>query len=279
MEKILTTLQETFLSLLDQLVVGFSKLIGAVALLLVGWVIARLISRLVGKILGRIGLDRLSERLNQIPSLEKANLKIDLISIIKKFLYWLILLVFIISAADIMHLSMVSEKLNELIDYLPQVFMALLILGGGFYLADQVRQLVGNAAKSMGISAWKGLSGLIFYLLLIFIVIAALERLEFFPTEIITDNLSIILGGILLAFAIGYGYAARPILSSLLASYYSRGNFEVGQEIELDGHRGVIVKMTNVSVTLDNGDRQLIIPLSRLVSGEVILHQTPNRSD
>lgn len=273
MEKLLESLQTTFLSLLDQVVVGFSKLFGALALLLVGWIIARVITRVLGKLLGKLGVNRLSEKLNEIPSLQKAGLKLDLVLVIKKFLYWLIMLVFFISAADVMGLGMISEKLNQLIDYLPQVFTALLILGGGFYLADQLRTLTGSAAKSMGIPSYKAISGLVFYVLVLFVVIAALERLEFFPVEIITDNLSIILGGILLAFAIGYGLAARPMLSSILASYYSRSTFEVGQDIELDGHRGIIVRMTSVSLTLDTGNKLLILPLSRLLSDQVIIHR------
>jgi small-conductance mechanosensitive channel len=279
MQAILDKLTETFLTLLDHLVLGFSTFLGAAALLLVGWIIARLIARLAGKILGKLGLNAVSDKLTEIPSLQKAGLKIDLVYLVKQFLYWVILLVFLISAADLMGLNMISEKLNELIDYLPQVFTALLILGGGFYLADQVRSLVGSAAKSMGISAWKGLSGMIFYILLIFVVIAALERLEFFPTEIITDNLSIILGGILLAFAIAYGAAARPVLSSLLASYYSRNHFRVGQEIEIDGYRGIIVEMSNVAFTLDCGDKRLILPLSRLISDSVILYAAPSQDE
>jgi small-conductance mechanosensitive channel len=277
MEKMLASLQKTFLSLLDQVVVGFSKLFGALMLLLIGWIIARLITRLLGKLLGRIGGNQLSDKLNEIPSLQKAGIKLDLVLIIKKFLYWLIMLVFFISAADVMGLGMISDKLNQLIDYLPQVFTALLILVGGFYLADQLRNLIGSAAKSMGIPSHKAISGLVFYVMVIFVVIAALERLSFFPVEIITDNLSIILGGILLAFAIGYGLAARPMLSSILASYYSRNTFEVGQEIELDGHRGTIVRMTNVSLTIDTGNHRLILPLSRLLSDQVIIHAEARR--
>jgi small-conductance mechanosensitive channel len=274
MENMLNSLRETFLNLLDQVVVGFSKLFGALLLLLVGWIIARVITRVLGKILGKVGVNQLSERLNQISSVQKVGLQLDLVWVVKKFLYWLIMLVFFISAADVMGLNMVAEKLHELIDYLPQVFTALLILGGGFYLADQLRNLVGSAAKSMGVPSYKAISGLVFYIMVIFVVIAALERLEFFPVEIITDNLSIILGGLLLAFAIGYGLAARPMLSSILAGYYSRNTFEVGQEIEVDGYRGTIVRITNVSVSLETEGKLLVMPLSRLMSDQVIIHQS-----
>lgn len=278
MEELFGSLRETLGPLLDLLLMGITRFVGALALLLIGWLIARIVTRILGKILDRVGINKLADHLNKISTLEKANIRIDLVNIVKRFVYWLLMLVFIISAVEIMGLTMVSAQLMQLINYLPQVFTAFLILAGGFYLADQVRGLVANAAKSMGISAWKGLSALVFYTLLIFIVIAALERLDFIDTAIITDNLSIILGGIVVAFAIGYGFAARPILSSLLASYYSRGNFEIGQEIEVDGHRGVISQMTNIALTLDTGDKQLIIPISRLVTDQVILHNPPSNS-
>ena len=92
-------------------------------------------------------------------------------------------------------------------------------------------------------------------------------------TDIITSNIYIILGGVFLAFAIAYGFAARNVLSSILTSFYTRGNFEVGQVISIDNFKGQIVKMTNVSLTLFTGKEYVVFPLSRLINDKVIIHQ------
>jgi len=278
MEKLTEILLKNLEGLVEPIMNGFSAFMGALALLLVGWMLAKLISGIVSRILKRIGSDKLSEKLNEISFLQKAEVEIKLDQVIKKFLYWIIMLVFLISAADVMGLTMVSEKLGELISYLPQVFIALLILAGGFYLAEGARSLTASTTKSLGVSSWKTISSLVFYVLTLFVVIAALERLEFFPIEIITENLSIILAGIMLAFAIAYGFAARPVVGSILASFYSRQDFEVGQKIQVGEHKGTIVKMTSVSLTLSDEGKLTVVPMKIILDQPVTLLSVVNES-
>ncbi|MEO0473737.1 MAG: hypothetical protein AAF206_29260, partial [Bacteroidota bacterium] len=92
-------------------------------------------------------------------------------------------------------------------------------------------------------------------------------------TQMIRDNANILLFGIVVAFAIAYGFAARNVLSSILTSFYSRGNFSVGQIIELDGYRGTIVKMDKISFTIDAGDQLVVFPHDRLMKDTIIIHK------
>ena len=267
----LEVIQNAVASVWEQVVAAFPRLIGALALLLLGWILAKLVAGLVARLLRRLKVDQLADRLNQTDTFREANLKIRPVKIIKGFLYWIILLIFILSAAETLELQLVTEQVGALIAYLPKLITALFILGIGFYMADAAKQFVGNAAKSFGIPAWKVISSAVFYILLLVITVTALNQADI-DTEIITSNVSIILGGILLAFAIAYGFAARNVLSSLLASFYSRHNFRIGQVIEVDGHKGTIIRLDQVSFTLDTGATRVVMPLSRLVSGEVIIH-------
>ncbi|GAB4415627.1 MAG: hypothetical protein OHK0039_24410 [Bacteroidia bacterium] len=266
-------IQKAVLSVWEQIVAAFPKLIGAIVLLLLGWILAKLISGLVDRLLRRLQVDKLADRLNQTKTFQEANLKIQPVKIIKQFLYWIILLIFILSAAETLELDIATEQVGALIAYLPKLITALFILGLGFYMADALKDLVGNACKSLGIPAWKVISAAVFYLLLLVVVVTALNQAGI-DTEIITSNVSVILGGVLLAFAIAYGFAARNILGSILASFYSRGNFEVGQVIEVDGYKGEIIKMDQVSFTLDTGTVHIVFPLSRLTQDRVVIYPT-----
>ena len=111
---------------------------------------------------------------------------------------------------------------------------------------------------------------------LIFGIIVAVTALSQagINTDIITSNFSIILGGIVLAFAIAYGFAARNVLSSILTSFYSKNSYQMRQVIELDGYKGEIVKMDSVSITIDTGEKLVVFPLSRLIKDTVIIHQS-----
>ncbi|MDX2246076.1 MAG: hypothetical protein SF052_04835 [Bacteroidia bacterium] len=272
MSSLLEIIQNAFKTVLEQMVQVFPRLVGALFLLLIGWILARIISSVVAKLLTRIGIDRLAEKLNNTDSFREMKLTLRPVSIFKGFLYWMILLIFILSATETLGLDILTQQISGLIDYIPQLVTALIILAVGFYISDAIKSAVANTCKSLGISAWKFISSSLFYLLLLIVSVTALSQAGI-DTSVITSNFSIILGGIILAFAIAYGFAARNVLSSILTSFYSKNNFEIGQIIELDGYKGTIVKLDNVSFTLDMGDRQVIFPLNRLLTDTIVIHR------
>lgn len=270
--KILEALQQTFGKLFDSLILGFADLLGALLIIFIGRIIARSVSKLVAKLLDKLKLDELANRLNDSPSLQKMNIKVKPVAIAKSVVYWVLMLVFILTAAEVMELTVVTEQIMSLLNYIPTLLTAVIILGIGLYLGDMLRNVVGTACKSMGINAWKSISTLVFYIVVLFVFITALNHAGI-DTDILTSNISLILGGILLAFAIAYGFASRDSLSSILASFYTRNNFEVGQEIEIDGVRGTIVKMDSVSLVLNTREKTVVFPLKRLISDQVVIHQ------
>ena len=269
---LLDIIKKAFETVINQMAEAFPKLIGALVLLGIGWIIAKLVSNLVGRILKRIGLDKLADKLNNTDTFKESNIKVRPVVIIQKFLYWMLMLVFILSATETLGLDIVTTQISSLIEYLPQLVTALIILAVGFYISDAIRSMAADSMKSLGIPAWKFISTSLFYLLFLIVAVTALNQAGV-DTFIITSNFSIILGGILLAFAIAYGFAARNVLSSILTSFYSKSNFEIGQIVEMDGHRGAIVKMDSVSLTIDTGEKFIVFPLNRLLKDTVIIHQ------
>lgn len=275
-KSLIEIIQGSIESVINQMAMALPKLIGAIVLLLFGWILAKVVSVVIGKLLTRIGLDKLAEKLNETDAFKEANITIKPVIIIKKTLYWFILLIFMLSAAETLELNIVTEQIGSLIEYIPKLMTAVIILAIGFYLSNALREMVADACKSMGIPAWKFISSTLFYFVLLMVIVTALNQAQI-PTEMITSNVSIIIGGILLAFAVAYGFAARNVLASILASFYTRNNFEVDQVIEIDGHVGRIIFMDNTSLTLDIGEKHIVYPLSRLTSDMVIIHK--NKSE
>lgn len=262
---------ESLREVLKQIIAVLPNIVGALVLLITGWILAKIVSGIVAKILRRVGLDKLADKLNETDAFRESNITIRPVTIIQKFLYWTILLIFILSATETLGLDILTQQVSKIIDFIPRLLTALIIMGIGFYLADAVKRMVGNAAQSFGIPSWKVISYGVFYILMIAISITALEQAGIM-TDIIKWNIYIVLSGIFLAFAIAYGFAARNVLSSILTSYYSKSNFVPGQIIELEGYKGTIVKMDNVSFTLDLGDRLVVFPQSSLLNERVIIH-------
>ncbi|MEL6191392.1 MAG: hypothetical protein AAFR66_05050 [Bacteroidota bacterium] len=265
-------IMSSFSNVIGELMAVLPDLIGAILILLIGWILSKVVSSIIAKVLTKIGLDKLADKLNETETFTENHISVKPVGIIKNFIYWVLMLIFILSAAETIGLNIVTEQVGALIAYLPKLFTAFIILAIGFYIADAIKGMIARSAKTFGISAWRAMSNGVFYILLIAIIITSLNQAGI-NTDIITSNIYIILGGVFLAFAIAYGFAARNVLSSILTSFYTRGNFEVGQVISIDGFKGQIVKMTNVSLTLFTGKEYVVFPLSRLINDKVIIHQ------
>lgn len=271
-------ISEAFASVLAQMIGVFPRLFGALVLLFLGWLLARVFSTVLKKFLIRIGVEKLAEKLNASPAFRDSNITLKPADLLAQFVYWTLLLLFIMSAAETLELNVVSEQISLLIQYIPRLLTAFLILGAGFYAAGLAREGVNRAAKSFGLPAWRFLGGLVFYLLFIIVGVTALEQAGI-DTSVIRANVTIIIGGIFLAFAIAYGFAARDVLSSILTSFYSRSNFEVGQTIEIEGVKGRIVRMDTISLVVDSGSHVTVFPLNRLHSGQVVIFKEGSAGD
>ncbi|MCU0394201.1 MAG: hypothetical protein MUE81_24085 [Thermoflexibacter sp.] len=267
----------SFQHLLTGLLGAVPKILGAIVLLGIGILISRLIGVIIIKTLKLTRFEEWMRKLKVHDLFEKAQIKTSVTEIIARFAYWVILLIFLVGIAETLGWSAVSEKISLFINFLPKVFISLIIFIVGLYIASLVRQTIIAAFISFGLSFGKLVSNAFFYFLLLFVIVIALEQLGI-DTTIITSNVLIIIGGVVLAFAISYGLASKEILNNFLASLYSKNNFQIGQKIVLeDGAIGEIVKMDNISVTLKTEEGKLIIPIKILINEKIrILETAPN---
>ena len=248
---------------------SMSNILGAILIILLGWLLAKIISWAIGRILKAIKFDNIADRVNVKDFLDKANITLTPSAVISKFAYWLIILLVIITASDALGWSTVSEEISKLLRYLPQLLAAIVFFIVGVYIATFVKDVIYGATRTLGISAGKVISTFVFYLLLILVGLTALEQAGI-DTGIITSNLLLIIGSIMAAAAISYGIASKDVLSNILGSFFSRRTFTKGQIIEIDGQAGEIIEMTNVTVTIRINEKEdLVIPANQLITKQI----------
>ena len=240
------------------------RVLAALVVLLIGWLIARLLSRGLARLLQATGFNRLSDRIGATDLLKRANVTVRPSALLGRLVYYVLLLVVIITAADTVGWTAVSAEISKLLSYLPRLFSALVFFVVGFYIVTFIRDVVRGAASSLGISAGRIISSVIYYLLLLIITLTALEQ-GGVDTSIITSNLLLIVGSITLAGAISYGLASRDVLTNILAGFFTRRSVRVGQTIEVDGQRGRIIAMSGLSITLQVTPTETVILPSQLL--------------
>ncbi len=257
-----------FTELLARFSAAIPKLIFALLVLLIGWLIAKTVRKLMHRILAGMGVDRLAERLNDIDLVQRSGMRIAISGVLSQMLYYLLMLGFVIFATDILGIPAITQMVRDLVDYLPALFSAFVLFLLGLFLADMVRGIALAACQSMGLPSAKIISTAIFYFLFITAAISALAQARI-NTGFMAINLSIIIGTLALAFAVGYGLASRDLLANYLAGGYNRNKVQIGDDVRIIGMRGKVITMDATSLTLQTPGSEIIIPLSKLASEKV----------
>lgn len=267
MPNIQDILIDTFRKLLEQLTGFVPKFIGAAILFIVGRLVAKLVTKILQTGLEKSGFDKLGDKLNEIDIIKKFG-EVKLSVLIPKILYYFILLVFITAATETLGMKVLTDMVASLVTLIPKLIASAIMLFAGIMIADALKNAVINISKSLKIDSGKLLGNVVFFFFLVIALIAALKQAGI-ETSLLESSFNLIIGGIIFAFAVGYGMASRDVLSNILSSFYTKNKFKEGQTVGIDGIKGEIIAMDTTSITLRTGDTQTILPLSILQTKNV----------
>ena len=257
---------------LTELVKGFASFIpnflGAMIVLIIGYIVARIFKRILKTVLEKAKVDVLGEKLNKIEIVEKANMKIVLSDIFSKLIYYILMLFVWVAATDVLGMEAISKLVTDIFNFIPNLIVAFIILIMGILLADIIRKAVITACDSLGIPSSKLIASLVFYFIFINIVISAQSQAKI-NVEFLSQNISLVIGGAVLAFSIGYGLASKDILANFLASFYGKGLFEIGEKIKIDDEEGEIVAIDRANITILSSGKKVIIPFSKTINHKI----------
>ena len=246
----------------------FPNIVGALVVLIIGWLITKLVVKVIKKVLKLAKADKLDDKLNEIEIIEGKQLNFDTIKVVSKFVKYLMYIVLLVTASDIMGLDIITNQISNLISLLPQLFAALVIFIVGLLFANFVKNGLKSLFESMDLSGGKMISQVVFFLILTFISITALNQAGI-DTGIITSNINMIIAAFLAAFAIAFGFGAREVVGKLLKTFYARKTYEAGQNITFNNQSYVIDEVKSISVILKNSKGKLIVPIEDLTENQV----------
>ncbi|MCF8323332.1 MAG: hypothetical protein K9I84_00120 [Leadbetterella sp.] len=261
---------DTFSKLIDQFSTFTSNFISAIVILLIGWIIAKTASIVIKNVLSRIGVDKIGDKIKDIEAIKKFNLDFKLSNIVAWIVYVFIMLFLSVSAADKLGVPAISNMFLMLVNFIPKVIVAGVMTLIGLFLSDVARNFVVALCKSFNIASGKLIGMGIFFFLLFITVILALGQAGI-NTALLESSFNIIVGGMVLAFSIGYGLASKDILLNILSSFYSKNKYVEGQIIEILDVKGKILKIDNTSIVIETAGGQTIFPLKVLQSEKVTL--------
>ncbi len=207
------------------------QIIGAIIILIVGYIIAKALQALITRILEGVGFEDWMVRGGVKRFFDRAGTSETPSSILGRLVFWFIFIIAITMAANALGIQQISSFLNQLIAYIPSIFVALLILFLATLLANFVSGIVRGATNS------EVLASIAQYAIIIYAVFAALTQLGI-AVQLTANTFLILLGAVGLALAIAFGIGGREVARDLVEKAYNRRQQAMGDSATTTGQQG-----------------------------------------
>lgn len=196
-------------------------LIGAIVIFIIGWFIALGIGKLITEILKKLRFNRIFERGVWKEALEKAEFRVDAANFIGIIFKWILVIVFLMVAVEILGLTEFADFLKNVLGYLPNVIVASLIFVVAVILADLIEKVVRAAVESIriGYGHWVGV--IVKWSIWIFAILAILIQLKVAPALIQTLFTGLI-AVLVISAGIAFGLGGKEIAGEVLRDLYKK---------------------------------------------------------
>ncbi len=267
----MTAVTATILDAAGDALGGFlPRLGGALALLFVGLLVARLVARGVERALRAVGADDLAESSGVHRAIDRVGLPLPASALARRVVRITLVAVVVFAALSLLGLQFLSATLNEAILFIPRIVAAGLLLLAGAVLAELVRDRVNRLTEQMDLALPLGqLVGLV---VLGVVALTAAAQVGV-PTGVLTMLLAILVAAAAASVALAFGLGGRDAARAISAGRYVRGGFSVGQTIEVDDVRGEITALDQTAVVVRTPAGATVrIPNHHLLDRPVTVH-------
>jgi hypothetical protein len=215
------------------------KILGFAVILLVGWLIAALVEKGVAALLRTIHFNNLCERSGLADFVRKMVADTDSSGMIGSVAKWFIRLIAMVVAFDALGLPAVSDVLRQLLMWLPNVVVALVVLVIGGLAARALGNLVRGAAAEGGLGNPQLLSKVAHALVWAFAIVVAVNQIGI-ATELVNTLFMAVVGAVALALALAFGLGGRETASRIVQRWYRQGELHadaLSRTAEAASHR------------------------------------------
>ena len=191
------------------------RIIGALIVLIIGLIVAAGLDALVERIFESIKLDMFLEKVGLKPVFERAGLKLRGAYFLGKLVYWFVVLGFLLAISDTLGLYALSGFLTSVVNYIPNVIAAVLILLASLMLGHFLRRIVTASVLSAKLHAAHFLGTLVWWVVVVFGFLAALSQLNI-AAQIVQTLITGFIAMLALAGGLAFGLGGKDYAGHLL---------------------------------------------------------------
>lgn len=223
-------LGQTYSGIFQMIAEFLPRLVAMVAIILVGLLIAFVLRFALRAVLRFTELDRISERSGASQVLRRAALP-SISELLSRALFWISWIAFTLLGVSVLGIPELHDQITRLFQFLPQVFVAILILFAGVLAANFLSRATLLAAVNAGYRSPRLWSAAVRFVISILAITMALEQLGLARQTVITA-FSIVFGALMLALAIAFGFGGRNLAQQALERHFGKEKNDKDKEEE-----------------------------------------------
>ena len=214
-----TALLDASSNLLTSIALFIPNLLGALILFFVGIVLSGWIKSLTVRLLSGLNLSKLFQGTTFSKFLEKADLTTKIEQVIGELLRLLVVLIFFIASINLLGLTTVTEVLNRILNYLPHVFAATLIIAIGTIIAGLVEKIVKGSLGTVDVKTSRLLAKISSYIVMVFTILAAMSQLGIAATFVNTLFIGFV-AMLTIGLGLSLGLGSKDLVKTILEDWY-----------------------------------------------------------
>lgn len=195
-------------------------LIGALIILVVGWLISGLLANLTERGLKAVGLEKAVAHSGIGDFVQRSGTKMTVSGIIATLVKYFVFLIFVQAAANVIGIPQLTEIINRIILFIPNVIVAMAIIVVGSVIAKFLAGLVRSSVSELGVGNPNLLATLTSYIVIGFAVIAAIDQLSIAATVVNTLLIGLV-GSVALAVGLAFGLGGREVAGQITQKWYN----------------------------------------------------------
>jgi hypothetical protein len=212
---------EPLRAILFQIGAFLPRLLIALIVVLGGWLLAKLARFTVVKALRAINFNVLTERAGLDNFLRQGGMPGDTTSLFGVLVYWLVILAALLIAFNGLGLTYITDLLGRVVWFVPNIFVALLVLAFGSYFARFVGDTVTAYCRNIKLQDAVFLGKLAQYAIMVFVVLIALDQIKV-GGDIVRESFLVILAGVVFALALAFGLGGKDWAAERIEQWWPR---------------------------------------------------------
>lgn len=197
------------------------RILGFIVIVAIGWFISSILARGVGGLLRAIRFDELMQRSGIGDFLNKMGTGNDPAGIVASLVKWIVRVVVLLVAFDVLGLPAISDVMRQLLLWLPNLVVAIFVLFIGGIAARALGNIVRGATAEAGFANPETLANVTRTTVWAFAIVVAINQLGI-ATNLITTLFTGFVAALAIALGLAFGLGGRDLASRTLENWYDQ---------------------------------------------------------